>query len=89
MSIFVVFRVLDSSKLEAALTREFPDDHRKLADGQYLVSSKGSAKAVSDKLGISDNTSGAAIVFKMLNYFGRAPADIWDWIKVKAEQTDG
>ncbi len=91
MSIFVIFRVSNPSKLEAELAREFPDDHRVLSEGQYLVAAKGSAKDVSDRLKITGEGGGTgpAIIFRMLNYYGRAPTDIWDWVKVKAEQSDG
>ena len=89
MDIFVIFRVADPSAIEEALARVFPDNHKSLTSGEYLVSTNGSAKDVSDKLGISDNRTQPAIVFKMANYFGRAPTEIWDWIKVKAEQSGG
>ena len=89
MSIFVIFRALSPAQLEAALVREFPDDHRKLENNEYLVSAAGSAKEVSDKLGISDGNTGPAIVFRMSSYFGRAPGEIWEWIKLKAEQAGG
>lgn len=89
MSIFVIFRVSNPTNVETALEREFPNDHFKLGSGEYLVSAVGSAKDVSDKLGISDGPTGPAIVFRMLNYFGRASTEIWDWIKAKAEQTSG
>jgi hypothetical protein len=91
MSIFVIFRVSDTSRLEEILAREFSDDHRIIANGQYLVASRGSAQQLSDRLQITGDAGniGPAIVFKMLNYYGRAPADIWDWIKIKAEQSDG
>jgi hypothetical protein len=85
MSIFVIFRVARPAELEAALARVYPDDYLSLGGGQYLVSAIGSAKAVSDKLGISDGNMGSAIVFKMTNYFGRATTEIWDWVKNKAE----
>jgi hypothetical protein len=44
---------------------------------------------LSDKLGTTDGSNGAAIVFGMSGYFGRAPSNIWDWIKSKAEQANG
>lgn len=89
MSIFVIFRVANTASLEAELAKVFPSDHLPLGGGEYLVSATGSAKEVSDRLGISDGSTGAAIVMKMMNYFGRASTDIWDWIKGKAEQAGG
>jgi hypothetical protein len=89
MAIFVIFRVTQPAQLEAALKREFPNDHYKVADREWLVSGMGSARAISDQLGISEGTSSSAIVFKMTNYFGRAPTEIWDWIQSKSEKTSG
>lgn len=89
MGIFVIFRVSDSQKLEAAIEASFQNDHISLGHNEWLVSSKGTAKEVSDKLGISDGSNGGAIVFGMSGYFGRASGDIWEWIKTKAESSDG
>ena len=89
MGIFVIFRVANPAALEAALAKVFPDDHLVVNPGQYMVSAKGSAKDVSDHLDISGGVAGPAMVFKMANYYGRATSDIWDWVKVKAEQSDG
>jgi hypothetical protein len=89
MGIFVIFRVSNPEKMKAAVESEFPQDHISLGHNEWLVSMKGTAKEVSDKLKISDATNGVAMVFGMSNYFGRASSDIWDWIKAKAEATDG
>lgn len=89
MTIFVIFRVSDTKKMSAALERAFPKNHLLVAQGQWLVSAAGTAKDVSDKLGITEGASGAATIFSMGNYFGRAPTDVWEWIKTKAEQANG
>jgi hypothetical protein len=89
MGIFVIFRVADPAKIKAAVEAEFPLDNISLDHNEWLVSMKGTAKEVSDKLKISDASNGAAIVFGMSNYFGRAPSDVWDWVKAKAEASDG
>jgi len=73
--------------MEAAVRRVFPSDHFKVADDQWLISAIGTAKDISDKLGVTPgNETGPAIVFSMANYYGRATTEVWDWIKVKAEQ---
>ena len=89
MSIFVIFRVADPAKVEAALEAHFPAKHMKVREGQYLVSGTGTAQAISDKLGLSEGELGSGIIFKMSNYFGRASAEIWDWIKTEAEASSG
>jgi len=89
MSIFVIFRTQNPEKIAEALNEQLPDDHLLLQHGEFLVSTSGTAKELSDRLKISDGTNGAAMVFSMANYFGRAPTDIWDWVKTKAEKPVG
>lgn len=91
MSIFVIFNVSSPEKMGPAIMAAFPDDCFELKNGEWLVSAKGTAKEVSDKIGISADPAliGSAIVFGMEGYFGRSPANIWDWIKSKLEATNG
>jgi hypothetical protein len=89
MSIFVVFRVSNPDKMQAALEAAVPNDFLDAGHNEWLVSFKGTTKDLSDKLGVSDGSNGAAIIFGMAGYFGRAPTNIWDWIKAKAEASDG
>lgn len=95
MTIFVVFRVQDPVRMKAAIEQAYPNDHFDLGNNEWLVSDRGVAKAVSDKIGITaepvgaTTRSGNAIVFSMENYFGRAQTNIWEWIKAKSEATDG
>jgi hypothetical protein len=89
MGIFVIFRVANPVKLKAALVTHFPSDHLDLGNNTFLVSAKGHAKGLSDTLEISEGDTGAAIVFRMSSYFGRATQDTWDWIAAKAEKSDG
>jgi hypothetical protein len=49
----------------------------------YFVSDSGTAKDVSDKIGVSAGTFGSVIVLAVSGYFGRAPMNIWEWIAAK------
>jgi hypothetical protein len=91
MGIFVVFHVKDPAKIRAAIAAKFPNDHLDLGDNEWLVSSKGTARTVSDEIGITGSapSAGSAIVISMQGYYGRAATNIWDWVKAKAEATDG
>ncbi len=91
MTIFIVLRVQDPLRMKAAIERTFPNDHLYLGHDEWLISSSGTAKTISDEIGITADPSktGSAIVFSMQSYFGRAPSDIWDWIKTKAEANNG
>jgi hypothetical protein len=89
MNIFVVFRVSDPNKIKTALEAAFQNDFLDLGHNEWLVSFKGIAIELSNKLGVTDATNGVAITFGMAGYFGRAPTNIWDWIIAKAEASDG
>jgi hypothetical protein len=90
MTIFAIFRVTDPARMEAAVQRAFPTDYIKVHAGEWLVSATGTAKDVSDKLGVTPGSdAGSAMIFSMANYYGRATTDIWDWVKTKAERTGG
>lgn len=94
MSIFVIFRVADTVKMKAAVQAHFTNDFFDIGNGVWLVSFKGTAREVSNKLGVtsedgSSTVIGPAIIVQFENYFGRANRDIWDWIKSKIESSDG
>jgi hypothetical protein len=90
MTIFAVFRVIDPAKMQSALQNAFPNDHLKIADDEWLVSAVGTARDISERLLVTPpGDTGPAIIFSMANYFGRAPTEVWDWIKTKAEHPGG
>ena len=91
MTIFVVFRVQDPLKMQARVAEFYPNDHFDLGNNEWLISSNGTAKTVSDVLGITaqPSKSGNAIVFSMESYYGRAGTNIWEWIKTKSEASNG
>jgi len=87
MTIFVVFRVKASACMRAAIARVYPNDSFDLGNNEWLISAEGTPKTVSDSLGITSHpdTIGAAIIFKVEGYSGRASPDIWNWIKSKSQ----
>jgi len=91
MGVFVIFRTTKIDLLKDALEREFPGDHLMVSPGEFLVSSPGTAQYVSDKLGLTGNgrSVGSGIIVRIHDYYGRASAEIWDWIRTKAEASGG
>lgn len=88
MSIFVIFRVSRPEILGPLIAQQFPNDFYEVADNEWLVSAHSTAKEVASKLGlVGSGENGSAIVFKMDSYYGRAPTDIWDWVKTKSEDS--
>jgi hypothetical protein len=91
MTIFAILMPRPQPALAAKLVSEFKTDALQVSDTQWLVSAIGTAQEISVRLGIYNPDSattapvGDAIVFATSGYFGRAPANIWEWIKVKLE----
>lgn len=85
MSIFVVFSASMPDRLRPVIEEHYRDDNLEVKPGQWLISANETARDLSTRLGLLEPHNGAAIVFKMDSYFGRAPTDIWDWIKTKSE----
>lgn len=68
--------------LTASVQRHFPGANYQLDGGHgWLVAARATAQQVSDTLGITDGTTGAALVIEVASYFGRANPNIWTWIK--------
>jgi len=90
MTIFAILLPRMQPDLEAKIKSEFESNALKVTDTQWIVSTTGTAQEVSAKLGIYDPAHpeviiGQGIVFATSGYFGRAPANVWEWIKAKLE----
>ena len=92
MNVFAIIRVQNEAKMKAALEEHFSKNFHDLGNKTWLVASSGSAKELSDKLGVTaadDSTpTGPAIIVRFEDYFGRGPRPTWDWIKEKLEESD-
>lgn len=86
MPIFAVVGQGLFPNLGAKLNETFPDNVYDLGGlGAWLVSAQGTAKDVSDAVGITTGAAGSAIVVEVASYYGRANPAIWSWVKVKWE----
>ena len=95
MTIFAVLMPTPQQPIVDAIKREFSADHLMLNDTQYLVSATGTAQDLSVKLGLYHPQKsetppvGSAVVLASSAYFGRAPSNVWEWMKVKLEASNG
>jgi hypothetical protein len=90
MSIFVIISQEKNINLENSIKENFPDNYYKVHDNQWLISTTGTAKEVSVKIGIEDKEKKLnGIIFAISGYWGRAANDIWEWIASKWEKKDG
>ena len=54
----------------------------------WLVRYNGTTRELAEKIGVRQGTSGTGLVVSITGYSGRAPGDIWEWLKLNWE-TDG
>jgi hypothetical protein len=85
MAVFAVLPLRPSPTLEEEIRRHFRDDSLQLPNGDWLISYSGTAVKLSETLQVTDGKSGAAVIVQVSSYYGRAPTNIWDWIKTKLE----
>lgn len=87
MTVFAVINAADPATLETALNATFPGNVLQISANEWLVAANGiTAKDVADKVGITDGSKGAAIVFTTAGYYGRASNNIWEWLVAKLQQ---
>jgi hypothetical protein len=90
MNAFAVMSKAENPALDAAVEKEFPGTHLKLASNTWLVTAKGlTTREVSEKIGVKPGGISGVVVAKIDSYFGFASRDIWEWLKVKTEETPG
>jgi len=76
----------NTTKLANVIATTFTNEFIALeGEKGWLVSTKGTAQELSAKLGVSSGENGAAAIFEIASYFGRANPNIWSWIKIKME----
>jgi hypothetical protein len=79
----IVSFISDNQPLTAAIATHYPNNSflQATPDARlYFVSDAGTAKDVSDKIGVSDGALGSVVVLAVSGYFGRAPMNVWEWI---------
>lgn len=89
MSLFAVLSPTENPKLIAAIKEHYPDNYQ-ITPTQWIVSAKGTAQQISDKLGVSakENLIGSGVILSIKSYWGRSNPDLWDWMKGKMEESD-
>lgn len=53
-----------------------------LTDNAWLVRFEGTTRQLADRLGIRGGEAGSGLVASMASYSGRAPSELWEWLKV-------
>lgn len=77
---FVILGQTNHLQLGQVIAAKYPNDHLALNPGQWIVIASGTAKEISDHLGITDGSTGDAVVVAGTSYYGRASSQIWEWM---------
>jgi len=95
MPIYIVIPlVVNSAKLDAAVkaTVRLENRFQLQAERGWLVKFDGTTIEASNFIGITGQESGApallgsALISPMTSYYGRGPAEMWEWLKTRFEQ---
>ncbi len=92
MTIFAILLPEPQDGLVEQIKAAFPDDYHKLSATQFLVSSRSvNPVEISRAIKVYDpekpeaDSLGNAVVFSTSAYYGKAPPELWDWLKDKLE----
>jgi len=86
MALYVVMATspVHAIAIQAKINAALPDLYRQINDYCWLVVGSGTAKEITEKIGINRGPE-TAVVVASSGYFGFAGKDIWEWIATKSE----
>ena len=88
MGLFLVTPINQPEKVVSSVKSLFAEDYYAIpSTNSLLVHYSGTTKELSDKLGLTTGENEATgVIVGFSNYYGRAPTDIWEWIKSRMEK---
>lgn len=88
MTVFAIMSTSTKPELEAAVEKHYPDEKSyRISDTAWLVSDKGTATEVSEKLGVKKGgIKGTLIVPVKSSYYGVASTALWEWLRAAFEE---
>lgn len=87
MTVFIITPISSPEAVSKAISEKFAKDSYAIPKSHsWLVSYGGTAMELSNELGITGGTIGTGMVASISNYYGRAPTDMWEWIKTRVER---
>ena len=89
MRIYALLSDVDNPDLEKAIKRDYPGNFYDFKDGQWFIAGNGTAVEIYKKLSREEDIGcdiGSVVVISILNYYGYASTDLWDWIKEMSEK---
>lgn len=81
MAVFVLVPTSRAEEIGVVIAARHLEGSYKLPRGEWLISYQGTSQQLSDYLGITDASTGNAVIFSVGGYYGNAPTAIWEWIQ--------
>lgn len=85
-SIYFVTALRNAPAVRERVREIISDENRfELAEDRWVVVYEGSAQELAEAAGIRGGEApiGTGLVMSMTTYAGRAPTDLWDWLRSK------
>lgn len=84
----------ESADLDAAVESHIPahDRYKLQANRGWLIKFDGTTVELSNAITVTGQEQGQpapigpALIIPVANYYGRGPADMWEWLKTRLEQ---
>ncbi len=82
----IVFTSENRRNLDELIPRKFENRCYQLPLGEWVVAYDGTTRQLAEFLKIPEwSGGGGAIVLNFSGYWGRAPRDVWEWMKQHAD----
>ncbi|GJD47002.1 hypothetical protein AFCDBAGC_4887 [Methylobacterium cerastii] len=96
MGLFVVIVSTASPAADRAVGTAYPEKSFRVNDTSWVISTHGeTSRQVSTRLGFNgeggngEGPTGAGVVFAVDAYWGRFNRNLWEWMRVVTEESDG
>jgi hypothetical protein len=90
-NLFAILADPENQVLPGILAEVFPTSHIQIRPGQWFLVGSGTTQEISTKLKVTPgNEAGAAVILAVSGYYGRASAQVWEWVAAQVgKPTDG
>jgi hypothetical protein len=84
MAVFSVISLVPNPELDKRIVAAYTNAYLALSQTAWLVADKqATTKDVCDKINVKVGGISGVVVIKIESYFGIAPPNIWEWLKLR------
>lgn len=88
MGLFLLTPIQNPDRLAAKVAERFGvNAYMVQSTHAWVIDYNGTAKELSDELGITNGSVGTGVIVSIGTYYGRASPDMWEWMKVRLERS--